>query len=142
MYRHDYIIRLIEQFGRAMRALAAQILGRQVTPAEVRAQIADIAQQSGLPLDVARALDPSMLLMWLAPTGEIDPGKLWLMAELLFLEGLQSEQEGDADNARAAWLRARLILSKLDADWRPEPELVSAGERLADIAEKMPGILT
>jgi hypothetical protein len=93
MYRQDYIIRLIEQFGRAMAALLHRIKGRQIAPAEARAEIAQVAAQSGLDLGVARALDPAMLLLWLAPRGEIDPGKFWLMAELLLLEGLQAMQD-------------------------------------------------
>jgi hypothetical protein len=135
MYRQDYIIRLIEQFGRALAALLGKITGRQLTPTEIRAQIATVASQSGLQLDVARRLDPMMLLMWLAPRGDtdIDPGKFWLMAELLFLEGMQAREEGDHVRARADLERAHLILSKLDPDWRPQTDLASVGERLDDL---------
>ena len=133
MYRQDYIIRLIEQFGRALAALLARISGRQLTPAEAHAQIATVASQSGLQLDVARMLDPQALLMWLAPTGDIDPGKFWLMAELLLLEGAQACQEGRYAAARVDLERARLILEQLDRDWRPADELASAGERLDEI---------
>jgi hypothetical protein len=137
MYRHDYVIRLIEQFGHTLRALVGRILRREATSVEVRSQIAEIARLSGLPLDVARGLDPGMLLMWLAPTGEADPGKFWLMAELLFIEGLHRHQEGDRAGARGDLERARLILSRIDTDFRPEPDLVSAGERLADIRQRL-----
>jgi len=137
MYRQDYIIRLIEQFGRALAALRNSILGRQLSPADAHAQVAVIATQSGLQLDVARTLDPVMLLMWLAPRGDadIDPGKFWLMAELLFLEGLQARQEGRDDAARADLERAHLILSKLEHDWRPQADLASAAERIAEIED-------
>lgn len=144
MYRRDYILRIIEQFGRALAALLGKITGRQLSPIEVHDQIAVVASQSGLQLDVARALDPVMLLMWLAPRGDddIDPGKFWLMAELLFLEGLQAREEGNDLRARADLERAHLILSRLDAAWRPQADLASAGERLAEIdrlmAEKSP----
>lgn len=135
MYRQDYIIRIIEQFGRALTSLVNKVAGRQLSPAEVHAQIGAVASQSGLQLDVARALDPVMLLMWLAPRGDadIDPGKFWLMAELLFLEGLQAREEGNDLRARADLERAHLILSKLDPDWRPQADLASAGERLSEI---------
>jgi hypothetical protein len=92
-----------------------------------------VASQGGLALDVARSLDPAMLVMWLAPRGEIDPGKFWLLAELLFLEGLQAHEEGDVTRARADLERARLLLGKIDADWRPETDLASAGERIQDV---------
>jgi hypothetical protein len=137
MFRQDYIIRLIEQFGRVLSALFHRIKGREVVPAEARAEIAAVAAQSGLDLAVARSLDPGMLLMWLAPRGEIDPGKFWLMAELLFLEGLQGVQDGDAVRARADLERARLILSKLEGDWRPMADLASARERLDEINRQL-----
>jgi hypothetical protein len=139
MYRQDYIIRLIEQFGRALAALLGKITGRQLSPAEIHAEIATVASQSGLQLEVARTLDPVMLLMWLAPRGEadIDPGKFWLMAELLFLEGMQAREEGRHAAARADLERARLILSKLEADWRPQSDLASAGERIGAIDDTL-----
>jgi hypothetical protein len=133
MFREDYINRLIEQFGHALVALRNLITGRQASPAEIHAQIASVASQGGLALDVARSLDPAMLVMWLAPRGEIDPGKFWLLAELLFLEGLQAHEEGDVTRARADLDRARLLLGKIDAGWRPETDLASAGERIQDV---------
>jgi hypothetical protein len=133
MFRQDYILRLVEQFGRVLATLPSKIKGRQLSPTEVHAQIAAIASQGGLQLDVARSLDPVMLLMWLAPRGEIDSGKFWLMAELLFLEGMQAREEGLADRARGDLQRARVILSRLAADWRPQPDLASVGERLEAI---------
>jgi hypothetical protein len=135
MFRQDYILRLIEQFSRALATLLNKITGRQLSPAEVHEQIAAIASQGGLQLDVARSLDPAMLLMWLAPRGEIDSGKFWLMAELLFLEGMQAREEGLADRARGDLQRARIILSQLATDWRPQPDMSSVGERLEAIAE-------
>ena len=116
-----------------------KITGRELSPAEVHAQIAAVASQSGLQLDVARSLDPAMLLMWLAPRGDadIDPGKFWLMAELLFLEGMHARAEGHVEAARADLDRARLILSKLPPDWRPQTDLSTAGERLEDIANAL-----
>lgn len=134
MYRRDYILRLIEQFSRVLAVLLNKITGRQLTPAEVHAQVAEIASQSGLQLDVARSLDSTMLLMWLAPRGEVDSGKFWLMAELLFLEGMQAHEEGLEDRSRADLLKARVILSQLDADWRPQADLASVSERLQTIA--------
>jgi len=141
MYRQDYIIRLIEQFGRSLAALLGRITGRQLSPTEVHAQIAAVASQSGLQLEVARTLDPGMLLMWLAPRGDadIDPGKFWLMAELLFLEGMQAREEGNDVRARDDLQRARLILSRLDSSWRPQTDLASVGERLDDVDRVLRG---
>jgi hypothetical protein len=118
VYRRDYVLRVIEQFSRALAVLLKKITGRQLSSAEARAQITEIASQSGLDLDVARSLDSTTLLMWLAPRGDIDAGKFWLMAELLFLAGMQAREEDLADLARTDLQRARLILSRLAVDCR------------------------
>jgi hypothetical protein len=133
MYRQDYILRLIEQFARALSGLLNKIVKRERPAHEIRAEIGAIATQSGLDLNVARALDPVMLLMWLAPRGEVDPGRFWLMAELLFLEGLQLRTEGAAGRGEPELERALVILLRLDPAWRPQPDLASAGERIAEI---------
>ena len=59
------------------------------------------------------------------------------MAELLFLEGMHARAEGHVEAARADLDRARLILSKLPPDWRPQTDLAMAGERLEDIARAL-----
>src|SRR5690242_6948059 len=95
-------------------------------------EITEIAQQAGLDLTVARTLPPDMLLMWLAPTGEVDPAKLWLLGELLYLEGLETKSSGGAGWA-ADFERASSLLRKLDPSWRPGDGFASAGERLVEI---------
>lgn len=135
MYRQDYILRLIEQFARALSGLLNKIRKREVPATEVHAEIGAIAQQSGLDLNVARGLDGAMLLMWLAPRGDIDPGKFWLMAELLFLDAMQLRADGDTDRAEADLERALVILLNLESDWRPQPDLASAGERIEEIRQ-------
>lgn len=139
MYRRDYILRLIERFGRALLALRNRILRREVDMAEVLAEIHDVAQQAGLDLHIARRLDPDSMLMWLAPTGEIDPPRLWLMAELFYLEGLQAKTSATGDAGRADLERARAICSRLPPDWKPSDDFVSAAERVAEIDQLLTG---
>lgn len=129
MFSRDYVLRLIEQLARALIALRARVLNQRIEPSELKAEIEAIAQQAGLDLDVARRLDPASLLTWLAPYGEPDPARLWLMAELLYL----TARSRDAINA-ADLDRARVIYERLPADWRPHPDLATAGERLAEIS--------
>ena len=69
MYSRDYVLRLIEQFGRTLVALRNRLLGRQDDQVDMSASIAEIARHAGLDLDIARRLDPPSLLMWLAPSG-------------------------------------------------------------------------
>lgn len=130
MYRRDYILRLIERFGRILIALRNRILRREIEAADVLAELRDIAQQAGLDLELARRLDPAMLVLWLAPTDDVDEPKLWLMAELLYLEGLQSQVGGDA---RADFARALSIFARLPPEWRPSDDLAAAGERVAEL---------
>jgi hypothetical protein len=133
MYRRDYILRLIERFGRMLVALRNRILKRELESEQARAEIHEIAQESGLDLDVARQLDPGMLLMWLAPGDDVDEGKLWLMGELLYLEGLDARETGSGDGGRGDLERALALFGRLPAAWRPHPDLPSAGERAAEI---------
>jgi hypothetical protein len=132
MYRHDYILRLIQQLGAALITLRDRILRRQRDETAVRAEIGEIARQAGLDVDVARSLDPQQLLLWLAPVGEPDPAKLWLMAELLYLEGLETRAAGGSE-----WIgdfdRALAVLAHLPRDWRPDSPFASAGERIDEM---------
>lgn len=132
MYRRDYILRLIERFGRMLIAIRNIILRRQSDPAQVQAQIGDIADQAGLDLSIARRLDPTTLLLWLAPTGDFDVPRLWLMAELLYLHGLEANALPDGD-ARGDFQRALALFTHLAPEWRPMDDLASAGERVVEI---------
>ena len=136
MYRHDYILRIIERFGRALTALRDRILRRTAESAMTVAEIQEIAQAAGLDLRIARSLDPGMLLMWLLPSGEADPGRLWLMAELLYLEGLRARSEGE-QTWRGDFERSLTILGSLAPDWRPADGLASAGERALEIQSSL-----
>jgi hypothetical protein len=132
MYRQDYILRLIERLGAALGALRNRILRRAGEEAAIQAEIGEIARQAGLDIDVARKLDPDLLLAWLAPTGEPDPARLWLMAELLYLTGLQSKGAGESPWP-ADFERALALLIRLPPDWRPGDSFATADERVTEI---------
>ena len=133
MYRHDYILKLIERFGAALVSLRDRILRRARDEISVRAEIHEIAREAGLDLAVARSLEPDSLLMWLAPTGQPDPAKLWLMAELLYLEGLDAKSSGGRE-WQGDLKRAHAILVTLADDWRPGEAFTTAGERAREIS--------
>jgi hypothetical protein len=133
MYSRDYILRLIQQFGRTLIALRNRLLGRQADHVEVDTAIAEIARHAGLDLDIARRLDPSSLLMWLSPTEEVDPSRLWLMAELLYLAALADRpgrRRGDLQRAVAVWER-------LSPGWRPSEDFPTVGERISEARDLM-----
>ena len=135
MYRYDYILRLIERFGQALRLLRDRILRREVRAADMREELREVASLSGLDLDVARRLDGGMLLMWLSPTGDVDPPRFWLMGELLYLEGLAAHEEGGGDTGRADLEAALSVFSQVPEGWRPQQDLASAGERCDEIRQ-------
>jgi hypothetical protein len=137
MYRRDYILRLIERFGQMLIALRNRLLGRQIDSEQARAEIHELARQAGLDLDVARQLDPATLLLWLAPGDDVDEPKLWLMAELLYLEGLRANAAGDGAAARSDFARALAVFGRLDATWRPQADLPAAGDRIAEIRQAL-----
>ena len=132
MYRHDYILKLIERLGAGLITLRNRILGRAADDTTIRAEIGEIAQQAGLDMGVARSLDPELLFMWLAPLGEPDPAKLWLMAELLYLEGIHASGSG-MSGSQADLERALALLVRLPPDWRPADAFPTAGERVNEI---------
>jgi hypothetical protein len=74
-----------------------------------------------------------MLLAWLAPGGVVDEAKLWLMAELLYLEALAAQADGDAAACAADARRALAILTRVPPDFRPSPDLASARERSEEL---------
>lgn len=135
MYQRDYILRLIERFGKALLALRNALLKREAERPLVRSEIADIARQAGLDLDFARRLDPATLLMWLSPPGAApDPARLWLMAELLYLEGLACLGTDDP-GGRADFERALAILKVLPQDWRPSDDFGTVSARVAELQD-------
>jgi hypothetical protein len=133
VYRHDYILKLIERFGAALISLRDRILRRAKEEIGVRAEIHEIAREAGLDIDVARSLEPESLLLWLAPGGEPDPAKLWLMSELLYLEGLRG-RSGDEPEWRGDLQRARVLLERLPAGWRPRPAFATVEDRVTEIS--------
>jgi hypothetical protein len=133
VYRYDYILRLIERFAQALRLMRDRILRREVKAADMREELRELASLSGLDLDVARRLDGGMLLMWLSPTGEVDPPRFWLMGELLYLEGLAAREEQGGESGRADLEAALTVLSQVPEDWRPLEGLPSAGERVEEL---------
>jgi hypothetical protein len=133
MYRHDYVMKLIERFGAALISLRNRLLRREKEEIGVRAEIHEIAREAGLDITVARSLEPDSLLLWLSPVGQPDPAKLWLMAELLYLEGLEAKVSGERPWQQDLQ-RALAILVTLPSAWRPGNAFTAAGERAAEIS--------
>jgi hypothetical protein len=140
MYQRDYILRLIEQLAQILIVLRNRILGRQGDPAMLRMEIRTVAAQAGLDLDVAKVVDLTTLRMLVSLAGNIDAGRCWLLAELLYLEGLQAHKAGDRDQARRDVERARELHSWLEPEWKPFDELPAVGARMEEMSTLLTSI--
>jgi len=130
MPQRDYILRLIEQMGVVLAGIRRKILGGQAS-VDTRQELADVAAQGGVDLELVRGFDLETLMMLVAPMGEIEPSRGWLMAEILYLDGLDATLTDRP--ARDSLLKARALFEMM----RPHPALfvgiAEADERIAEI---------
>lgn len=93
MHQRDYILRIIEQLGVALSAIRKMILRRE-RAGEAREALAQTAGQVGFDLDLLKGFDLDTLRLFVMPTGEVEPARCWLMAEILYLDGLDAKLSG------------------------------------------------
>lgn len=137
MAQRDYIIRLIEQMGAAMVAMRNQILGRKVDPEQTRQEMSSLAGQSGFDLDLLRGFSADSLHMLVAPTGEVEPGRCWLMAEILYLDGLQAEVEERYPEALESLTKARLLYTLVEPGGGLLVGFPEAGDRILEMDARL-----
>lgn len=113
MAQKDYILRQIEILGAALIAIRKMICGGPEERDSVENRLQEVSQQGGLALDLARAASPDTLRMFVAPTGEIEPGRCWLLAETLYLDGLHAWTSQDRDRALDSLAKARVLFNLL-----------------------------
>ena len=113
MPQKDFLLRQIEMLGAALIAVRKMIFGGKAESGEVEARLQEVSQQGGMALDLARIASPETLRMLIAPTGEIEPGSCWLLAETLYLDGLNAHLAEDEDRAVDSLAKARMLFSLL-----------------------------
>lgn len=130
MHQRDYILRLIEQLGAALVEIRRRILGRQ-NPSEARESLARVSGQAGLDIELLRGFDLETLRLLVMPAGEVEPARCWLMAEVLYLDGLEAKLSGGA--ARESLIKARALFDLV----RPAGDMLvgmpEAAERIGEI---------
>jgi hypothetical protein len=109
----DYLLRQIEMLGELLVAIRRLILGGATPASEIFHRLRDASSKGGMDLDLARAATPDTLRLLIAPSGEIEPGRCWLLAETLYLDGLQARQVGDAPRAGDSLRKAKMLFSLL-----------------------------
>jgi hypothetical protein len=139
MPQKDYILRQIEMLGAALIAIRKMILGGEAETADVETRLQEVSQQGGMALDLARAASPDTLHMLIAPSGEIEPGSCWLLAESLYLDGLLAIQLGDEDRAADSLAKARMLFTLLKPMGAFLVGFPEATERIREIDEQVEG---
>jgi hypothetical protein len=109
----DYLLRQIEMLGELLIAIKKMILGGEAGGAAVESRLKEVAEKSGMDLELARATAPDTLRLLIAPTGEVEPGRCWILAESLYLDGIRGRLTGDPERASDSLEKARMLFSLL-----------------------------
>ncbi len=142
MVQRDYILRIIEELGAVLIALRNAILGGSARATEVEDTLRRAAGAAGMNLDLARAASIDALPAMMAPTGEVDPARCWLLAEVLMTDGMRLLHDGEveAERARSSLAKAAALfrlVAPLGAYLTGFPE---ADERIKEIEEVLAGL--
>ena len=116
MAQRDYILRLIEELGAALIALRNAIIGGGAPAGKVEATLRRAASEAGMELELARAVSVDALPAMVAPTGEVEPARCWVLAEALMTDGVNRLHEGEPELARSSLAKAA-VLFRLVAPW-------------------------
>jgi hypothetical protein len=127
-------IQLAEQLGRLWAGIWSE---RSGAVESIRTEMDALAAQAGLELDLARRLAPESLALLVSPSGEPDPARGWLLAELLYLSGRLAEREGDAEGAADCDRRALDLYRLLDPERLPTADLPEVGTRITDLERRL-----
>jgi len=136
MHQRDFILRIIEQLGVAFAQLRRLILRREDLP-QVRETLARTAGQAGFDIELLRGFNLSTLHLLVAPTGEVDLTRCWLMAEILYLDGLEatlSDQDG-----RDSLTKARALYDLVRPAGGMLVGMPEAADRITEIDQLLEG---
>ena len=89
------------------------ILGGETDGATIEQRLSEASGTGGMELELARAATPDTLRLFIAPTGEIEPGRCWLLAETLYLDGIHARLLEDSARASDSLRKARMLFSLL-----------------------------
>ena len=136
MTQTDYLLRMIEQIGAMLIRLRKMILGGELDSDQAEEQLQQIAGKSGLDLDFLRSVSLDTLVMLMSPTGEPEPGRCWVTAELFAVDAARAELEGDITGAWDRYERALRLFGLLD------PGIIARGfpevsDRIEDVQRHM-----
>lgn len=101
----------------------------------VRESLDEAAARTGVDLETVRALDAATLERTLSPGGRPDPGRIWVVAEVLFLDGRRARAGKDPATAERRLEKARRLYGRLDDSPDLPGDAPPVEDRLRRIAE-------
>jgi len=137
MANRDYILRMIEEFGRFAVALRELILGRDGDAEEIRERLRSAARHAGMDLEMARIASADTIVMMVSPGGDLEPARCWMYAETLYLDGLAARTGGEAARAAASYRKARALFSLIAPHGAFLVGFPEASERIREIDARL-----
>ena len=92
---------------------------------------AGTAGQVGFDIELLRGFDLQTLRLFAMPTGEIEPARCWLMAEVLYLDGLEAVFSGQS--GEDSLLKARSLFEMVRPGGGMLVGMPEAVDRIAEI---------
>lgn len=97
------------------------------------------AREAGLDLQVARLIDAATLEALLTGGAHPDEGRVWAVAEVLYLDGLRARKQGMEDDSRRLLEKAAVLYGHVGDDLALPAGSPGPGERLLRIRELAEG---
>lgn len=136
MAQRDWILRVIEQLGAVLAELRRMLLGGEGLSQLDRERLYETVSRAGLDPDVAMAASSATLLFLVAPTGEVDPTRAWVLAEALYLDGLDAELTEEKERATRS-LEKALALYRAVEPGSAFTGLTEATERIREVTMRL-----
>jgi len=131
----------MQQLAQQLLALQRRLEAGSGDTTHIREGLEEVARRVGVDLEIVRLAHPDTVLDVLAPEGGGDPGKVWAVAEVLFLDGIRARAEGEPGEGLDALRKARYLYRTLgeglvlpDEATPPDQRLDTLGAILSDPA--------
>lgn len=125
----------MQQLAEKLREIESRLERESGDLTEIREGLEEAAARTGVEIETVRRLDARTLEMALSPGGRPDPGRFWVVAEILFLDGLRARAEGDPDAAGRRLEKARRLYERVGTGLQVPDDSAGPGRRLEEIAE-------
>lgn len=132
---------MIEEMGEILIRIRKRIVGHEEEEAPLDADFGSLSRSlsrlAGVDLNLARSASPDTLAMLVAPAGEVDPTRCWILAETLYLDGLHASLEGRDDDARGSLDRAHRLFALVKPGSVYLVGFPEAAERMREIESRL-----